>query len=823
MRLASRALRYVKPKQSILPPQVPPSLLYSQPCASDIRCRTLLDRHGIRLLSLSSAPGPTVDSHLLLAELSNTSDALVKTDVASYKPANDSLIQETKAFHKWSTLLTNPARLAVETDFFRKGPAKGWHGRLLVDKFENHGDLALWACLLDYQMRVNGPAGVTHVWRGLWGRKSLYDVDSPLAPMFWRVMLEGALASNDHSVLESVWIYSEWMYDLHRVKWPQLYNTIITYLLRTHQYRRVLQWQLRLTPNFYPGPDDFAKIIQQFATDKELYRFDTLRSLYLLNPDHSLYNTVIPYLFGLGESQLANKWRHICTRHNDVPLVPTAVRPFLRFTKGYFPNEHLVPEEIAAVDFVFESVEDDRSRLSREFINRVHGRTFGITVKNYNDRLGAKWFASSWVNLDTAMSTISALGIEKIGPLSLQSIALRAESSEDVLSRIAQLQEHGISVVDSNYLHMVVYLATIKDNELLFDLLESDLHPDIFDDFDLQMRLINSTTDVLDYRTLRLLLVARIVTSERSARAVANSVVHACFQRRDQEGLLRILEDMKARNVSINHKEANTIFDGLIVEDTSGRQHLSSQRARFYLSVFRQLASMDVPVPLRNWRIILLIMVRRGRLDDLQRLCVDLVDLFTKSPSSRPGFVPVHVMDLPETMKRPLVGVENLLGVYIPQDLSTRNPLHPLRQLFNRKLLTEMVEHSFHAYPGKVIPNIYSVQLRRHRSQASQISALIRLLRLMREKGMWFRPTMLARMIKLSLITLYGPVTPTKSPQRPMRASNTLTLREMKVLIDEAWGEELLPSVKELQAYIYNRARCGGTKNKVRTTERNNT
>ncbi|KAJ2983934.1 hypothetical protein NUW58_g6167 [Xylaria curta] len=810
MRLASRALRNVQLGWPVSHQQGSLWLLCSQSCAHHIarsapRHSHGRHSHGTRPFSISPSLGSAADYDLIYSELSDTLKAPVNPSVASLRSTSSSLVQESKDYHKWVSLLADSDRLAVETDFFRQGPAKEWNSRLLVDKFENHGDLALWSCLLDYQMRINGPAGVAHVWKALWGRKALYDVDGPLAEMFWRVMLEGALASDDQSFLEGVWIYSEWMYDLHQVRWPQLYTTVIRHLLRTHQHQRVLQWQLRLTPNFYPGPDEFANIIQEFALDKELYRFDTLPTLYKISPEKSLYNVLLPYLFNLGQSKLAREWRRILIRHGEILLDPAPVRPLLRFMKGYHPNDELTSEELAALKFTPERVPEEEFELSREFMNRVHGQTFGISVKNYNDRLGAKWFASSWLSLNVAISTISALGIENIGPLSLQSIALRTENSKDLLNRISQLQEHGISVVESNYLQLILYLARQNDNELLYDLLQSDLHPDVFDDLNLQTRLIDSATAVSDWRTFRLLLVSRLVVFKRSARRIANSILRLHFQNRNQDGVLHIIQDMKARKIPLNLEEANYIYESLISDYNHGQRALTSRPALFYLSIFRQLKSMDVPVPLSHWKLIMFSMARRGRLGDLERLSVELVDMFLNSPSLRPGFVPLHIWDLPAAIKGPLGGVDNLLGVYIPQDLLSSHGQHPLRELFDSKMITGIIENAFITHPGQGFRTKHGTPLGRGRSQASQITKMLRLFRVLNERGMWLRFRKVQFVVTNCLVAIFGPSTPTDTPRRLMRASNTLTLKEMKTLIDGAWGGKLLPPLGNLINIIQTR------------------
>ncbi|KAI1079279.1 hypothetical protein F5B20DRAFT_544264 [Whalleya microplaca] len=787
MRLVSRTLRDVMPKGFVLHPQfhLPPRLCIRLPASSN--------RLGaIRYFSASSVNTSEEAVSQLLSGFSNDPNIPPKT-LAQYQQPNSgaSLIQETKFFGRWRALLTDPARLAVETDFDRRGPAKSWRSQLLVDKLQHRGDLALWSCLLDYQQRINGEVGVQRVWKGLWGRKSLYDVASPLAPMFWQSIVEAALRSNDNKFLESVWIYSEWMNEMHGVKWPQLYSTIMTYFLQTRQYQRVFQWQLRLTPNFYPGAIEFARLIKLFAHDTDPYRFAALQALYIANPDHQLYDTLVPYLYNLGVSQLAARWRRTCVRHDDFPLASVPVRPFLRFLQAYFPSDLLAPEETAALSGNWESSEStDQLKVSREFINRVHGETFGISEKNYNDKLGAKWFASSWVTLDMAISTISTLGIDQIGPLSLQSIALREGTSDGVLKRIAQLQDQGISVLDSNYYQLVLYFAKMEDDELLLDLLHCDLHPDVFDDVELQTQLISSAVKSADWRTHRLLLATTIYAIKKSARQTANALMRAYVLQRNQQALLALLDDMKSMRIEIDHDQTSFIYECLAAEPKS--TYISLDALNFYLHVFRKLVSMEVPVPLYCWRKFLFAFARQERLDDLEKVWLETVEIFTSFQSSRPGFVPLHLEDLPQSMKTPLSGVENLIGVYIPLDLPRRNPLHPLRQIFDKKLLGTVVRYAFQSS--------FAVQ-----GTSFQIGRVIRLFRILRDRGLDINPNQLTSMVMLRLITLYGPGYPTKTHLQRVRAYNTLTLTEMKTLIDEAWGEEFLPPVEKLRADIETR------------------
>ncbi|KAI1371513.1 hypothetical protein F4677DRAFT_435398 [Hypoxylon crocopeplum] len=808
MRLVSTALRDVKPTRFVLHPLFRLPLRFSQLCARDAwpsarEYGKHFQRCYFSATSLSKSEDP-ID--ILLSRVSDNAPVIRRVPAKEQKQKQKLfLIQETKLFGKWRSLLTEPFRLAVESDFDRRGPAKEWRSQLLVDKFENRTDLALWSCLLDYQKRINGDVGVQNVWKGLWGRKSLYDVQSPLAPVFWQTILEAAMRSSDSKFLTTVWIYSEWMYNLHGVKWPQLYSTVLSHFLRTHQHHQALQWQLRLTPNFYPGAEKFATIMKQFAHDSELYHTPTLESLYIMNPDHQLYDIIVPHLYNLGASEVARKWRRICSRHDDLPQAPVPVRSFLRFVQGYFPHEPLHPEESAAAgDSDFELTEDAKQvDISREFVNRVHGGTFGISVKKYNDRLGAKWLASSWVGLDIAISTISALGIEQIGPLSLQSIALREGTSEGLLNRIEQLREQSISIIESNYLRLVLHLAKIKDEELLSDLLNCDLHPDVFDDSELQARLVVSTAKSEEWRTHRLVLATRLLVMRESTRDVANTLARIYILHKDRNGLLRLLHDMKTMEITLYDTQTGLLFDNLVNEAKSTL--LPPESLYFYLSIYQQLMSMEVPVPVRCWRKILFCLARQGRIDDLEKACVELVDTFTSPRSSRPGFVPVHPEDIPEPMKKPLSGVKNLLGVYVPSDLPTQTPLHPLRQIFDNKMLGTIVRCSFHSLLNRESRVTPALRIHHQHPREFYAGRVVRLIRRLRDRGLFVDRERLATYVKLRLVTLYGPGYPTKRTWQVIRARNTLSLAEMKSLLDEAWGEDFLPPTEELREQIETR------------------
>ena len=183
----------------------------------------------------------------------------------------------------------------------------------------------------------------------------------------------------------------------------------------------------------------------------------------------------------------------------------------------------------------------------------------------------------------------------------------------------------------------------------------------------------------------------------------------------------------------------------------------------------------------------------------------------------------MHLNDVPESMKAPLLGVENLLGVYVPEDLSTFAPLHPLRQIFTPKMFSKIIRWTFRAMLNKPadkhdgLPALSSQPLlgrpRRQRLADFHCARALRLIRLLRQRGVLIRHREVIRAVMPRLVELYGTEVDTKFESHRMRGNNVLSLADMKTLLDRAWSEDgegnefgpLLPPLEELRASILDR------------------
>jgi hypothetical protein len=756
----------------------------------------------------------TVGAHLGHLELI-ASDDLLPTSWApksQEKEPSKTYIQEAESFGKWNRLAKDHKRLALETNFDPKGPDGKWRQHLLVDHVENYGDLMLWSCLLNYTHRVHGDSGVLRLWAALWGRKSLFVMKSLPAKNFWRTIVEAALRSSDDKFLDGIFIYAEWMREIHDTKWPDLYTTVISHFLRTHQHEKAVRWHLRLSPNFYPGSGDFVQIIQKYVTDSVLSSAFTLQSLYITSPERKLYDTLIPYLYARGQSRLARLWRGLCVQYDDVPLLHVPARPFLRHLVGYWPNNHLSlhPGEVRAIggqdEVSPEAEKEQQLEVSREFVNRIHGQTFGFSAKTYNDRLGSRWFASSWVSLDTAISIIAALGIQEIGPLSLQSIALREGTPDGIMARISQLQGLGVSIPDSGYANTIQYLARIRDEGLLADILQCDLHPDIFDDIHMQNRLLESSASSRDWQMYTLLLASRLASMEKTTETAANTLLEMYIDHDDLRSALRILDDMRATQISIGAKYAKLMFGFILRRLKWHKSKVTAPRdLGFCLALGRRLSSMDIPVPAICWKKMLYCLGRHANTDEFNRLIIELVDYYTIRQSAQPGFMPVHLKDLPRSVVEPLLGVKKLIGIYIPLDTNPSMQMHPLRLIFGPKLQGALIRWAFRQIHSD-LPRVALIDQSEAHTPETYFGRAIDMLRKVRETGINIDRLKVQKAVFIRLADLYGAAPPIKDIEYAGRRTNILTLGQMKVLCDKAWGDEdfapLLPPLEELKKEV---------------------
>ncbi len=696
---------------------------------------------------------------------------------------------------KWSSLLFDYDRLICESDFGRHPPGP----ERLIDQLEHKDDIGLWGAIFNFSHRRRGHDGAVVVWKEILARKCLHQTDGVLPREFWRTVLEVAL--QDETFLESTWAYAEWMQDGHGDQWPNYYRTIVSFCLENGQYSRAFRWHLRLSPHFDPGRKGFFDILRAFLFAHDPSMQKALQSMYVTSHHRQLYDTIVPLLWSQGYLFRALSWRNSLLVQNDKPTSRLS-RPFLRNIAGYEKKNEieLSPEELS----IAQQQQSDADKLGDEdssrnsifhFVNRVHGKAFGITEKNFNDRIGARWFASSWVSLDTAISAVHDLGVVEIGPLSLQSIALREESPAGILHRLQQLEGLHIGIGQSNYAKAVRHMAKAGDSETLQDLLRSDVHPDVFDDPVLRDQLLSASASNGHWKTYRLVFAARLAVSESSMADAASGLLQVCLDGDHKGMLLKVLDETHAKGIEIVPSTCNAISQLVIDQVVPPFDCNAVPDTDFYAALCRRLTAMRLPVATLAWQKLLMLLSEQGRLDDLETLSLDVVRQYSAMDSSDWTTMKVHVSDVPEPVRQETQDCYYLL----PRDLAWGHPLHPVQLLFNDNYTKTVIRCSFSTMLLHRRP--VSVAGARNREQPADfyLARGVRLLSMLKERGVRVRTRKVRETVLACLTKLFGPRSMVRERHRSSRAGNRLTIEEMKEMIDDAWGSELLPLTTELK------------------------
>ncbi|CAK7208251.1 hypothetical protein SCUCBS95973_000039 [Sporothrix curviconia] len=773
------------------------------------------------------------------------------TPTASQKPGQ--LVLGAHHYGKWRELVFDYDRLMFESGLVPAALSSS-NVQRSVDRPENAGDLRLWSAIFNFAQRRGDIDGALVVWREIFQRRQLYEVEGAVADAFWSSVLEAALEAADDSFLESTWAYAEWMYDAHGALWPHYYRLVVGSCLDAGTYDRALQWHIRLSPHFSPSKRAFFDLLKAYITDPTPALQEALRAIYATSHHRPLYDTVVPLVWSRGHSELAMGWRETLIWHNDLPS-SSASRPFLQFVAGYYPDVELTAQEKAMANgqpeqYLTPPAPDaglkapDLPTNLFHLMNRVHGETFGIQDKStFNDKIGSRWFATTWVSLETAINVLYSLGITEIGPLSLQSIALRSGDPASVVGSLERLEQCQIGIGNSNYSKAIRHLAKTGDTETLNDLLRSSLHPDVFNDIVQQRAALGAAAYIGDWRTHRLVLAVRLAVSDDALTSTANTLLVTSLRQKRKGLALRLLDEFSARGIEVSPAACDSISDIVLHDAPRLFDPNTPPDVDFYAAFCRRLAAQRLPVPAEAWQNILHIYGRLGRLADLEKVALDIVDhyvslqtatlprtpisstlLSPSSPSPSSGAVSatdnlfsfkVHVDDVPEIVHG---NTDRALDVgyrRLPRDLSLDHPLHPLSLIFSQEILQSIVRWYFHrkmafrqkqsvrAIPGHR-PKSPAAKTATDARPAADRQALarlrnsppsdfsmaggIRLLAMLRSRGVAVPKATVRSEALVCIAALYGPKSMTTRYWHPARAMNQLKLVEVKAFCDAAWS-----------------------------------
>jgi len=636
-------------------------------------------------------------------------------------------------------------------------------------------------------------------------RQTLTAVLGQVPGNFWEANLLSSLGND--MLLQRIYDYAQWLIDTQGVAWPDLYLITISYFLAEKKYREALIWHIRLSSTFTCDATAFAEMLKRFITNPSKDLQDTLQSLYSTSPHRNLYDELIPYLYAHGRQRIARSWRPVLSRHGDGP-VSEASRPFLRFYARYYLERSDMTQgelRVAALDLLdtdsseqvtdVQDIQDDFDDIA----SQENGLTSGFTRKKYNDQLGARLLATSWMSLDFALSSIKVFDISNIGPLSLQSIALREPRSDLLIRRIRQLEVSGIGVGSTSYALAVRHLAANGEDVPLQHLIHGGFHPEVFDDARALDAICKEAVVRGDQEQIQLLCDVRLAAAKELVTAIANSLLISCLRGGLRRPTLKTMDYMMENGVQLLPTTSNAISAYMI-----HHPHADKESSNLYSEICLRSLDMGYPLSTEAFRVALFQLGMTGRLGALDYMAVRYISHFIKLEKTGQPTLNIHVSDVPGRLSE-----ESVLSHYekLPCDLAVAHNRHPVQYLIDARLQRWIVRWGF-------------TEAHRRRQPISDmtnpaeffIARGVKLLAILRDKGVNVEPVGLGKAIIYKLAELSHmrilKWRPSKQERRFLLhvsrgETDRLTLEEAKMLCDLAWGSEILPKLPKLRDSIH--------------------
>lgn len=437
-------------------------------------------------------------------------------------------------------------------------------GQLLVDEPEYKHDMALWAEILQMRHRLHGREGLGAVWTGMRERGVDLPIQGEHADLFWTTFINSAIddgkqpdTAGDALLLDSIFDYANNFRERTRQQYPSLYKVVVGRLLRVAPHLARM-WHFRLVKDEYATSDDIVHVIPDLVQDaepeilREQRKF--FRQVYKQATRRDLYDEVISQALTSAPMHTALHFHQVLLANGDAPSqgffrTEGVQRLFKLDRDGSLPMKTKSSAMLAAA----RASQDDlqHALVNRETMNTLVGDVHGIKPKEFSDAFCARMFATRAFSTEWVIRGLALFGVDKLGPLAMREMAVRAGTLENLQRDLEMLRDTGITCNDSMFSHVLHRVAKDDNSELWQALLQSDQHPEAWDDPRTQNSMLVYSLEQENWVQVHIgLLVAALAGNHASTRAW-NRVLQYYLMKREYSAIVSTLQFMKSQQVAL--------------------------------------------------------------------------------------------------------------------------------------------------------------------------------------------------------------------------------------------------------------------------------
>lgn len=524
-----------------------------------------------------------------------------------------------------------------------------------------------------------------------------------------------------------------------------------------------------------------------------------LLSIYRNSDEHDIYDEVVPLLIEKGNIDMARQWHNLCQSRNDLPSEEVASHPAI---------QALMVETSMFTSDLNSSHKSVREAhmYNRDLKRRLAGRDTASV--RFDDSFCARMFATRTFPPESIIQGLAMMGVNEIGPQALRAMASRTKQIEDLPKRFEELRAHGITLQGCVFSLALEKFALEHRWQLVRSMLDTDQHPDVFGDVNVQRKLLHFYLETGDQQQLQRTLAILTLFHNDSTQETWNLLLQTHVRRSGHKHVTEVLQDMQTRGILITQKSILVLRD-LLRHRQIGHKPVVTTHAEFDDLRFVARVYMDIlesglgHVPPLAWREIIRRYGMTGRMKELRRLLLWLLCWY--APRNNPRFSSLPSSPFLKPATEHLRSIESERYDYF-QSLIRRekHSPHPVRELFPPSLQQALIIWGFKA---GLLPNapieqslfgpILVKKHYRHRLSQRQIlqrahwSIGLEILVSLRDVGVYIDRETVVRALQSQFVVMFGRGQSSKKENRIMEAVNTIPYATYIREVNRIWGTTL--------------------------------
>jgi hypothetical protein len=651
-------------------------------------------------------------------------------------------------------------------------------GELAIDQPENAANYKLWVELLQYRQRVDGFRGVFEVWKGLMGRELDLPVRGTEADILWGTFIDASIGSEGfkYQLLRRIGEYAEGLYERSGTQYPGLHGRVVGRLLRIIP-SRAQNFHDRFVQNFGTTYIDLSTLAEDCANSQNLAKArNAFTRIYLSLKPGPMYDAFMAEMLKCEDDSNVRSWHRFFVRHGDIPSLEVIAVPeiqrLLDVDAGALPAKLRKRITKSAAG---RSKQDilPYLPLSRAKMSTIVGDVHGIKQKELGDSFVAKMFATQAFPLDMVIKGLEFFGIQKLGPLAIREMALKAGNFVEFANKLSVVKAKGISLDTSVYGQLVQKLATEGSVQLFDTLIQSDQHPESYEDTATQELLLEIFLKKQDWLKAHITLMGLSLTSENAHSGAWNHLFQGYIKNQDYQAVARTAQQMQALNMKFTGTTLTFLHKYLLPTRRRGQApFIASAEAQsldplqFTTNIYIHAAKSGVVVDPLLWKENLKRFGMTHRWGDVEQLVLWLVDNYNARSQPRPYEAEERWMEPPGML-------QSIFGKQMRQ-----------------ALVTWAFRRAWHGWDEK--STAMSAPGNGHPSSICEPWAKgLWLLRRMGEYGLPTTPETARNAFLMRMWILFGPSASKEGLNEKVRLHSTSTLAHFVKHANEVWNGEL--------------------------------